>query len=114
MTTYTDVALEEIRNDYPQAYEILKKAIKPDYEPFYMCTTLGSKGTEISAIHNTPQVIINCPYIQKLMGSNNRGVFFSGVIKLEEDAYSFKNSCVSKHSSEHQLILEMEKIDGTI
>ena len=115
MTTYVDVALEEIRKDYPKAFEILKKAvkIKPDYEPFFEGIWLGSDFSSSKIrVENSSEIIINSPYAYEKF-SDLPEAPFNGKLVLGDSTYELTNPVILK-SGKHQVVIHMEKINGTI
>lgn len=115
MTTYVDVALEEIREKYPIAYKILKdatihKSNHNNYEPYYKSSYWGLKGEWVSCKEkNNPQIIINCPDVNNLF---NKGVVaLEGNLTIGKSSYQLHSIRENCNSSEHQLILELEGIE---
>jgi len=110
MTTYVDVALEEIRKDYPKAYEILKGAVIPEYVPYHQetCINYYTGGMIVSKLPNNPQLIVNCPDVEDVISTT--GMFVTGSLTLGLDTYKINNMIKSKYSTKHQVIFELEHI----
>lgn len=110
MATYVDVALEEIRSDYPQAYEILKFAIKPKYVPYeesFVCD--ANCGYHLTKLPSPSELTINSPnIIDTFKGLSEDSC--TGVLTI--DGISFKLIHLTPLTVEdHQANFIIEKIE---
>ena len=111
MSKYTDVALEEIRDDYPTAYEILKGAIKPEYDPYCKETSIGADCCSLSVrlVNNPSEIIINSPEIIEIFGRTSN-LPSEGILHIGGVKFRLINT-VQLDVSDHTVKFMIEKLE---
>ena len=108
--TYEEVALEEIKNDYPKAYEILKKALPDKFTPY--CTEIRATdlqgNTSISKSKNLGGSL--CLQGFGIDCFTSEEGYDQGVLKIGLNTYKLTN-IIAMNKEKHQLNFTIEKLE---
>ena len=108
--TYEEAALEEIRNDHPTAYEILKGALPEKFVPYFKSIhptgTIGN--TAVSKRKNQGGIL--CLQGFDLGDFTSDNCVDQGVLKIGLNSYKLTN-VVATGVQKHQLNFEIEKLE---